>query len=125
MTMCLSAARFSREFTPQVPSAFLSHGHATHLHPRGTPFLLRIVFPQSFILRSFGVQEFFLGGALWYSQFFGLSLGALRRSCHPSVTPDALEKGCKRPVHRRSVTLSPYDKKKPSASYCAQLFSLF
>jgi len=31
-------------------------------------------------------------------------------SCHPSVTPDAHEKGCKRPVHRRSVTLAPLNK---------------
>jgi len=35
----------------------------------------------------------------------------LRRSCHPSVTPDAREKGCKRPVHRRSGTLAPFNEK--------------
>jgi len=29
-------------------------------------------------------------------------------ACHPSVTPATLRKGCKRPVHRRSVTLSPF-----------------
>jgi len=43
-----------------------------------------------------------------YSYFFQLK----SHSCHPSVTPDALEKGCKRPVHRRSGTLSPLNKKK-------------
>jgi len=37
-------------------------------------------------------------------------------SCHPSVTPDSLEKGCKRPVHRRSVTLSPLNKKKSGSA---------
>jgi hypothetical protein len=40
----------------------------------------------------------------------------MAESCHPSVTPDALEKGCKRPVHRCSVTLAPLKKKIP---YCA------
>jgi len=29
-------------------------------------------------------------------------------ACHPPVTPATLRKGCKRPVHRRSVTLSPF-----------------
>lgn len=29
-------------------------------------------------------------------------------ACHPSVTPATLRKGCKRPVHQRSVTLSPF-----------------
>ena len=36
----------------------------------------------------------------------------LCHSCHPSVTPDSLRKGCKRPVHRRSGTLSPFNKEK-------------
>jgi hypothetical protein len=31
----------------------------------------------------------------------------LHDSCHPSVTPDGHEKGCKRPVHRRSGTPAP------------------
>ena len=29
-------------------------------------------------------------------------------SCHPPVTLVTLKKGCRRPVHRRSVTLSPF-----------------
>ena len=32
-------------------------------------------------------------------------------SCHPSVTLVTLEKGCKRPVYRHSVTLSPFFEK--------------
>ena len=29
-------------------------------------------------------------------------------TCHPSVTLVTLQKGCRRPVHRRSVTLTPF-----------------
>ena len=39
--------------------------------------------------------------------FYGIT------ACHPSVTLVTHEKGCKRPVHRRFVTLSPFFTKNP------------
>ena len=46
-----------------------------------------------------------------FSREFNAIKCRLYDSCHPSVTPDAHEKGCKRPVHRRSGTLAPFNKK--------------
>ena len=40
-----------------------------------------------------------------------MQLHRRRNSCHPPVTLVTLQKGCKRPVHRHSVTLSPYIEK--------------
>ena len=39
------------------------------------------------------------------------------KSCHPPVTLVTLEKGCKRCVYRRSVTLSPLNAKNPCSSH--------
>ena len=47
---------------------------------------------------------------LWAHWPFRPSLQNLRnlKTCHPPVTLVTLQKGCRRPVHRRSVTLTPY-----------------
>ena len=65
-------------------------------------------------------REFSSKYAIWHRKRCTLRLNSLENlsanrldSCHPSVTLVTLQIGCKRPIYRHSVTLSPLKKKIP------------
>ena len=103
-----SGFEFSREFDAYLPP-FDPKGAAFHLNS-----LENLTARWRVLTWNNGPSSEFGRGK---QAIFALSLIVCAHSCHPPVTLVTLEKGCRRPVHRHSVTLTPFIAKNP---YCAR-----
>jgi len=81
--------------------------------PEGT---WRVNFRENLVEESLIVIPTYAYGTE-FSREFSAVKRCLHDDCHPSVTHGAHEKGCKRPVHRRSVTLAPLNPNKSIDDY--------